>query len=190
MDRPLNQLLTRELYAKAEGNAADFEVLHAIYVETLFRTRKPARDLRSALADLLTRAQDFFPWPSTDAAPGDGGLDDGTFQYAKGLLGYVGYRVGAQGVAPHKRRALLDDVFVLQLPRIISEEYMSEWAEPGSSCRLKKLAWSLATFARNAKRNNATRYARAIEEWESDLLHLKKAHYDSRFKFRWPSTDP
>lgn len=187
-DRPFVQLLTAELRDKAKQSRSDFDVLHQVYVETLFRSRKPARELRAALAEELTSLQGYFRWPDTDAPAGNGSLDDGFFQYAKGLLGFVGYRVGASGVSVYKRHALLDHIYTSALPRINSAEYMAEWGSPHTATRLKKMAESLASFARGAKRNDVQRYAVAISEWESDLAYLKRNYYDTRYKFGWPRT--
>ena len=189
MTRPLARLLTQDLYDLVAANETDYDALHAIYAETLFRSRQPARDLRAALGERLARLQEYFSWPTTDAGPGTGSLDDGAYQYAKGLLGYVGYRVGAQGASVDQRRALLDDVYLLRLPRVNSEVYMAEWDSPSSARRLQKLAESIASFARAAKRNDRYRYATAIAEWESDLRYLKTTYYDTRFGFQWPSTE-
>jgi hypothetical protein len=63
---------------------------------------------------------------------------------------------------------------------------MAEWGEPKSINRLKKLADSLATFARNARRRRSSDMDHAIAEWEEDLKYLKDTYYTGRFRFDWP----
>lgn len=130
---------------------------------------------------------DHFEWPSTDADDGDGGLN-GTGWYAEGLLGYLGYRVGAtQGLDDRSRKQILDLVFGSPLPPINGPAYMREWAMPGSSARLRKIAEALASFTRNAKRKRGASMESAIADWERDLSYLFDTYYIGKFGFAWPS---
>ena len=43
-------------------------------------------------------------------------------------------------------------------------------------------------WLRKQKKNDATTYAQAIEDWERDLKYLKKTYYDKHFHFVWPDT--
>jgi hypothetical protein len=60
---------------------------------------------------------------------------------------------------------------------------------PRTTQRLKKLANTLAALTRNAKRHDAPSYAKAIHEWENDLLFLYEKYYIRHFSFEWPSAD-
>lgn len=132
-----------------------------------------------------------FSWPQTTIVPGLGlpNADHGdpSSWPQIGLLGHLGYSVGANGVNVLKRRLILQRVFLESVPNVTSMAYMNEWGMPKSSLRLQKLANSLASFARNAQRRPSPP-TQAINDWESDLQWLKNAFYQSRFSFRWPTT--
>ena len=135
------------------------------------------------------QAGDYFQWPSTDASPGVGSIAINS--PSRGMLSYLGYRVGNTGESRDVRRQMLIHIFSRELPPLVSKSYMDEWCEPGSPGRLEKMAHSIAAFARNAKRRNVDAMTRAIEDWESDLNYLRNELYIGRFafdRFVWPST--
>ncbi|MCB1021792.1 MAG: hypothetical protein KDC27_17805 [Acidobacteria bacterium] len=162
--------------------------MHQIYAELLFRARRPARELRDEIAKELQRAHAYFAWPTTEASSGAGAIDDSYFDHAQGVLGYLGYRVGMSGIPQGQRSDLLDHVYGNTLPPVNSREYMEQWGEPSTAMRLRKMAESLAAFARNAKRRNPRAMAAAIQDWEDDLRYLKKSYYTGRYAFLWPET--
>jgi len=131
----------------------------------------------------------WFPWPETwiVPGPGDGGPGDPDTWPKVGLLKYLGYRVGVTGTIQSKRQEILGEVFTSPLPNVHSIECMEEWGSPGSSRRLEKMANSIASFARNAKRSSLPRET-AICDWEEDLAWLKEEFYRGRFTFQWPTT--
>ena len=53
----------------------------------------------------------------------------------------------------------------------------------------KKMANTIASLARNKKRENIERFTNAIAEWEEDLAWLKVKYYDGVYdqEFQWPS---
>ena len=131
----------------------------------------------------------FFKWPSTEAPGGDGQL----FAIGwpeEGLLALMGYHVGqTSDLGSPVRRELLARIFSGQLPPVVSPGYMLEWSKPGTSLRLRKLAESIASFTRNAKRRRrSTGLADAISDWEDDLRFLYEGYYVGFFRFTWPST--
>lgn len=131
----------------------------------------------------------LFEWPTTDAPRGNASLL-GLIGPEQGMLGHIGFRVGIYGIRNHEeRRVFLDWVLQTPLPPMISAEYMDSWAEPGSVQRLQKLAYSLAAFTRNAKRNPKGSEL-AIEHWERDLRYLYEHHYRPirDWQFYWPET--
>lgn len=188
--RPHIQLRTAQLKELVESSAHDCDILHTIYVELLFREKRAAKELREQVSESLkVLSTKYFVWPSTDAQLGDGQIDDSYFQYHQGLLGFMGYRVGESGIGQTQRHDLLDAVYSGRLPTLNSKEYMSEWGEPSTGQRLKKVAESIAAFVRNAKRRNPQRMSLAISEWESDLSYMKERYYRHSLNFIWPNAE-
>ena len=103
------------------------------------------------------------------------------------MLSYLGYHVGRTSeLTAQQRTAILGRAFGMRLPPLNGVEYMKQWALPKSSGRLKKMAETIASFARNAKRRRHDRLAVAVEHWEHDLSYLREAFYVGRFNFGWP----
>jgi hypothetical protein len=127
----------------------------------------------------------WFRWPDTFAPGGNGGLT-GEDWMPMGPLKVLGYTVGQEGHEKGLRWAILRRVFDGVLPPVFPADYMSLWGPPGSPRRLSKMAESIASFAKNAKRRDAHKLALAIEDWENDLRHLYVAYYVGRFRFAWP----
>jgi hypothetical protein len=99
----------------------------------------------------------------------------------------MGYRVGRQGLSSGERRSILGKAFSGGLPHVENPEYMSQWGEPGSPERLRKMANDIAANCRNMKRRR-NRSDQAIKEWESDLEWLEQTYYRGHFQFSWPRT--
>ena len=57
----------------------------------------------------------------------------------------------------------------MHLPPIESPSYMKEWAIPGSATRLKKMANSIASFARQAKRRRNADMREAVQSSGSPI---------------------
>lgn len=108
------------------------------------------------------------------------------------MLRFLGYHVGHQGVEPEARKQLLSRVFRGDLPPFHSPRYMAEWGKPQSALRLRKIAESIAAFARNNKRRHDPSLDQAIADWEADLEFLYDEFYAGyfHFDFHWPSTIP
>ncbi|WP_312814872.1 hypothetical protein [Brevundimonas sp.] len=131
---------------------------------------------------------DFFKWPSTDAPGGNGSISSDGW-VAEGVLGFLEYRVGKTAdLSTPLRQSILAKVFEGVIPPAFPPAYLDQWGEPGSAIRLRKIAESIAAFARNAKRRSDSRLDQAIEDWESDLRYLYLGFYVGRFGFGWPST--
>jgi hypothetical protein len=129
-----------------------------------------------------------FDWPTTFVHGGGGSeLRAGWPKY--GFLNYLGYAVGLAGRSKKERRKILPIAYTAKkLPSVFPPDYRSEWGNPRSSARLRKMAYSIASFCRNAKRRpHAMGYA--IAHWEEDLNWLKVTYYNGRYQFEWPSTD-
>lgn len=159
--------------------------------ETAREWLRERSEMNEARKQNKSRKHMKFPWPTTRAPIGKYGLGD-VFHYKRGLLSYVGYSVGRSGEQEDIRYEILDWVFHNTLPRVKSEQYMSDWGEPETPARLRKMAECLASFARNHKRNaekNEVDYETAIREWELDLKYLYDKYYVGRFRFSWPSAN-
>lgn len=130
-----------------------------------------------------------FGWPSTVVAGSDGAALDDIDWPKVGLLKYMGYKVGKNGIKNAQRRQrILSAIYTSDsLPFVQSHSYMAKWGEPNSCKRLRKLANSLTSFCRTAKRKD-DRPELAIAHWEADLNWLYTQYYQGRCSFIWPST--
>lgn len=130
----------------------------------------------------------YFRWPHTNSYPGRG-LFDPEWIHEKGVLSEMGYHVGRNGLSETERRRILDDAYNFDVP-FVDMETLVEWNSPKTPFRLRKMANSLASFAKNAKRRrDADRLAQAIADWENDLAYLKIRYYDRQYdhEFPWPN---
>jgi hypothetical protein len=138
---------------------------------------------------LLSSAEGYFQWPSTDAPLGDGGLPAIAWR-SVGMLSALGYHVGTtEGIPEDERRFILDQLFQIALPPLNDMAYMIEWGTAQTAVRLKKLAETIAALTRNAKRRRSRDLQVACEEWEADLEYLYTTCYIGRFRFVWPAIE-
>lgn len=189
--RPYITLSWFELEAIASSNRGETTRLQEVLAELKYRRSRKAVDLynrvAARVAELNQSKPAVFKWPTTAVvADAETALKTSFFDHDDGLLKFMGYAVGQKGAYRSRRRQVLDYVFNERIPRVHSDGYMEEWGKPKSAERLKKLANSLASFARNAKRKRGSDMAHAIMDWEEDLLYLKQAYYDRKFRFEWP----
>lgn len=104
------------------------------------------------------------------------------------MLAYLGYHVGTSStLVESQRHVILRRAFAMHLPPIESPTYMQGWGAPGSANRLRKIANSLASFARQAKRRSLFDMTEAVASWEADLAMLHAEFYVARFNFGWPT---
>jgi hypothetical protein len=130
----------------------------------------------------------WFPWPTTIALPGLRKLKTGEWR-PHGMLGFLGYHVGETQPTPLGMRwCILEYAFECNLPPLNDRAYYLEWGNPRTSQRLNKLANTLAGLTRNAKRRDAVSCAKAIDDWEHDLVLLRDRYYLDCFHFGWPAT--
>jgi hypothetical protein len=165
--------------------------LQLVLAELKYRRRKSALLVREQVIERLVElSEEAFIWPRTVMLPSSEALDGDQFAVQQGLLSSIGYRVGQQGAYSHERRDILDQVYNRRLPQVHSAEYMSEWSEPKTATRLRKLAYSLAALTKNAKGRATPMLAKAISEWEADLEYLRVKYYAGRYdgSFRWPQS--
>lgn len=192
--RPYFRGTTAEIREVVDTKWSEPDVLYTVYNELIYRERRAARLLRELIEQHLKTFDGYFRWPTTEVSDGsDGRIGSDVFAVAEGMLGFMGYRVGVRatkdGVTPQKRRAILEDAYLRQLPPVNSTEYMAGWGKPRTATRLKKIADAIASQTQLAKRKSPTRNKVAIQEWESDLAYLKRKFYDSEYSFKWPRTN-
>ena len=85
-----------------------------------------------------------------------------------------------------ERHAILRRTFKMILPPPESGEYVKSWGSPSSPARLKRMADSIASFARSAKHRSASNFALAISNGKSILKMLREEFYVAKFGFGWP----
>lgn len=126
-----------------------------------------------------------FKWPSTDVGSGSGG---GNFERQEiSYLKILGYTVGkTDGLPESSRRLILDRCFSGQLPPYQSISELRKWGDPESSLRLRKMAYHIASLAKNFKKMPSRGYDDAIADWEDDLIYLYDKYYVRYFRFAWP----
>lgn len=191
MSRPYSNFYADDIEEHADENWDDPDVLKALLDELEYRSTHRACVVKNKIQKRFKELSSpkGFKWPSTDAPASKYGYIDNNYWYKEGLLSFVGYHVGTtKGVRESIRRRLLDCVMHNDLPNVESPSYMKEWAKPRSTARLRKLADSLASFTRSAKRKCELTYSVAIEEWEADLEYLKETYYDESSGTYWPKT--
>ena len=185
--RPHFRAYTEELAALVLEHSDDRNRMRAVWQELWHRRARQARMLRPFVDALMECHMEAFPWPATDAQQAQTGhvLN---LPVEHGLLAELGYAVGHRGLLQSRRRCLLCEVFEHTLPRVAPEKYIKQWGAPSSALRLRKLAATIAAFARNAKRRRDPP-TEAIREWESDLEFLRTRYHVDRFDFTWPSVE-
>jgi len=187
-----SRLYYTELKAVALAHWDNPIELRAIIDALKTRRKKKAQLLRLYIEERIAAlAKQSFKWPSTAIVSAGQAFSQIHFHYTDGLLKFMGYTVGHSGLPRSKRLAILDFVYNESVPQVQSRSYMSEWALPKSSSRLRKLAYSLAAFCRNALRRHDAGLADmsvACEEWNDDLEYLRHTYYVGRYDFEWPKT--
>ncbi len=163
------------------------------YLETRPKLRpKLLKDRDTIVGEWARRHQvalndpDHFVWPSTNVG-GGGGSQQFDNWHTQGMLGYLGYHVGAtNGVSEFARREILDMVFSSVLPPVNGVSYVRGWGEPSTSSRLHRLADEIARHARNGKLKRSADMSGPVMAWEADLKYLHRKYYVDKFGFGWP----
>jgi len=146
---------------------------------------------------VLPATDGSFNWPGTFIKPNQGSGKPLNIRDSPemGLLRSMGYRVGRNGLGPNQRRRILARAYFIENPPFIhsqSDSYREEWGPAQTASRLKKIAYSIASFCRMKKRR-IDFHKSAIHAWEDDLAWLKKEFYDDvydlpKYQFEWPNT--
>ena len=188
-ERPFRHYWWPQLSEAFRSNPDDIIMLAHILFELSFRSKKNAIELRE---DVVQKINDLrpqsFEWPSTEAPMGDGTIDDQGWP-EQGLLSYMGYCVGTNGIPQSERLGLLNYIYYQELPNVNDPEYMNGWGTPRTGPRLQKMANSIASFIRMAKRRSLASLGPAIRDWTDDLEYLHDNYYVGRYDFVWPIID-
>ena len=133
----------------------------------------------------------YFKWPETGEFKSSYTTEEfHTNAKNTGVLGKIGYSVRADGPSERSRRILLNKLFKGEVltKESLREEYLSDWGNPLSAQRLKRIAYSIAWFVRQRKSYERPHYE-AIEKWESAIEYLRREFYEEfRSRFQWPET--
>lgn len=148
--------------------------------------RRLARSVVSQDRGEFHRCCEHFRWPQPEAEQFAGFTLTNTDDVPeRGMLAAFGYRVGREGLEAPERRKVLAEVYSAppeDFPFVI-----------GSACscrRLRAMAYAIAWFIRQARRQRDRNYELAIEHWLADLAYLKGRYYDGRCDgFAWPPVD-
>ena len=147
------------------------------------------KDFNNFIKHCVFAADGYFKWPHTNIYPGKGLFNPTKELLQIGVLALMGYHVGrVHGIGDFLRHKILETAYTSDIP-FVECDYMKAWSVPKTHWRLKKIAYCLASFAKNAKRkSNWYSYSQCIKEWESDLAWLKRNFYDGVYdsKFVWP----
>jgi len=188
-ERPFREYWWPQLSETFRANPDDLITLVHILFELSFRSGKNSLELREEVVQKINEFQfQSFEWPSTEAPLGDGTIDDRGWP-EQGLLSYLGYCVGASGVRQSERLGLLNYIYHNELPNVNDHEYMLDWGNPRTGPRLQKMANSIASFIRMAKRKSLASLGPAIRDWTVDLDYLHANFYLGRYDFIWPSIE-
>jgi hypothetical protein len=160
------------LSSNLDGQLRQLQNAFRVLAKPEHQLREQAIKLRQAVSSswgVLAAQGRWFAWPTTLAPQGTRALK-GICWRPRGMLDYLGYHVGETHPTPRDiRSCILQYAFECHLPPLNDPTYLSEWGEPQTTQRLKKLANTLAALTRNAKRLDAMSYATAIDDWEGDL---------------------
>jgi hypothetical protein len=178
------EMLLAEIFTKGNGSF-NFETAWKKHSES-----HPALKSVRSINEDIKLLDEAFQWPNTEAEHGETALGPTDWPQV-GMLGFLGYSVGQNGeLRTTRQRILRDLLYKVDLPKVENQAYVAEWGAPESGARLRKMAQSIASFCRGARRRDEFAMSVAIEEWEEDLAWLKKTYYDGRFdrQFTWPDT--
>jgi hypothetical protein len=146
---------------------------------------RDGEDSEAPAAPQFRSSQQFSVWSDRPQAEQDRFI--AVFREV-GMLKAFGYTVGAKASSDLTRRVRLRRALVEDLPAGLGASYIAECGSPNSLARLKKMADSIAAFARNAKGRRTASMEESIRHWEMDLEWMKQEWYRPGMGFDWPST--
>jgi hypothetical protein len=188
-DRPYVSLYWQHLLEEAEDAWDDAITLYSIWSEATHRVKRNSASRAQNVIDivqprLVELLGNIFP-REPDPPLGDNSLDTTTWPQ-DGLLKHMGYTAGQHDPGTSERRRILRRIFFGPIPNVLDAAYMQQWGRDKSTGRLRKLAWTIASFANNRLRANHGRPDSVADNWCADLEWLRKEIYEGYFDFPWP----
>ena len=158
------------------------------------QVRGTLADLRSTLDDLRSTSDNVEPewdWPIINPSPvtsDDSSLNSSEFR-DRSALRVFGYSVAkTSDWSTETRHRFLNDFMRMELPKVIEEEFGTEYGSPLTTTRLRKVANLLANNCSLRIRRDPDMFSVSIENWETDQEFLKTTFYEGEgLKFTpWP----
>tara|TARA_Y100000814_G_C12261962_1_gene378724 strand:+ start:50 stop:895 length:846 start_codon:yes stop_codon:yes gene_type:complete len=158
------------------------------------QVRGTLADLQSTLDDLRSTSDNVEPewdWPIINPSPvtsDDSSLNSSEFR-DRSALRVFGYSVAkTSDWSTETRHRFLNDFMRMELPKVIEEEFGTEYGSPLTTTRLRKVANLLANNCSLRIRRDPDMFSVSIENWETDQEFLKTTFYEGEgLKFTpWP----
>ena len=191
-ERPFINLYWYQLLEVAKEDWDEVTTLYAVCSEARVRVmQNPDSKAHQVLEETqpqLERILESLLPPEPEGAKGYDELDAAGWPKI-GVLKRSGYTVGRDDPGEVARRDVLQRVFQQPVPLVFDPVYVAEWGRDGSAKRLRKMAWSIATFCVNRLRANRGEDDALTLRWRRDLDWLRVTFYEGYFGFPWPSVD-
>lgn len=200
VERPLNSFRIDEFNEFYKNNNNNKTQMNRLFLELLYRRSSrvnKGKNIKKKFTAILELVHEeiSFKWPSTDAPTNENPKTSIKEMKEDGLLLFYGYRVDKKNAKPsNEREIILSDIYENEILSTAKKKfdtaYIAKFGEPKTGKRLKQIASTIASFARNAKRRKTHDFSFAINNWENDLATLKSNFYDGVYdlEFLYPST--
>ena len=200
VERPLNSFRIDEFNEFYKNNNNNKTQMNRLFLELLYRRSSrvnKSKNIKKKFTAILELVHEeiSFKWPSTDAPTNENPKTSIKEMKEDGLLLFYGYRVDKKNAKPsNEREIILSDIYENEILSTAKKKfdtaYIAKFGEPKTGQRLKQIASTIASFARNAKRRKTHDFSFAINNWENDLATLKSNFYDGVYdlEFLYPST--
>ena len=200
VERPLKSFRIDEFNEFYKNNNNNKTQMNRLFLELLYRRSSrvnKGKNIKKKFTAILELVHEeiSFKWPSTDAPTNENPKTSIKEMKEDGLLLFYGYRVDKKNAKPsNEREIILSDIYENEILSTAKKKfdtaYIAKFGEPKTGQRLKQIASTIASFARNAKRRKTHDFSFAINNWENDLATLKSNFYDGVYdlEFLYPST--
>ena len=200
VERPLNSFRIDEFNEFYKNNNNNKTQMNRLFLELLYRRSSrvnKSKNIKKKFTAILELVHEeiSFKWPSTEAPTNENPKTSIKEMKEDGLLLFYGYRVDKKNAKPsNEREIILSDIYENEILSTAKKKfdtaYIAKFGEPKTGQRLKQIASTIASFARNAKRRKTHDFSFAINNWENDLATLKSNFYDGVYdlEFLYPST--
>jgi len=189
----IDHQLKNWVFVSLEKLQSQYEAMFAYFWECLETAKaefaRYVADFAATVSEKPSETDPPWPWPVTEPPVGSGRETSPDFPNRYSGLWLCGYRIGKNGLPQQERERLLDHFFRNELPATVADHHGDEYGEPGSEQRLSKMSNVMASNCRNFQRNDRTRYAKTISDYESDVSYLKARYYKQGW-FPWPPLEP